>query len=55
MGVGIIRIQQGFDSSLFTEEEPKNSIVQTPEPQLRRNRSYSQMSQGEIYKQLLSQ
>ncbi|CAH1106034.1 unnamed protein product [Psylliodes chrysocephalus] len=40
MGCGIIRIQQGFDSSLLFDEETKSTT------NLQRNRSYSQMSQA---------
>lgn len=54
MGVGIIRIQHGFDASLFSEDDTRNNCAETPEPQLRRNRSYSQMSQGKDIKKYIS-
>lgn len=45
MGVGVVRIQQGFDSKLANEDETTHT-AQSPEMRLKRNQSYSQMSQG---------
>lgn len=49
MGVGIIRIQQGFDSNILSEEDTKFN-PQSPVPQMKRHRSYDQMSQGKYSK-----